>query len=508
MKITRFLIPIIIIISAANLSAQESIFYIQIEDSTIAPDIVVQKSGKPKFKAKRPELDSIYSKYNISLFEKAFPGIKKNSLKNVYIIKCDDEKLGYELMNKYRVKIPRLEYLCEPSLTYTPNDYGLALGQTNLDLIDAKDAWDIVLGLPKIDIAVTDTYFDLNHEDLNMTLVGGTNNPYSVNSNYVYHGTSVAGCIAAITDNNTGLASVGFDTDLYVSSVFAFDSEVRRLAEAGYRVINCSWINSCTYSTIQKELYDYIRNDLNTVVVFGAGNAGNLHCGNNNPAYPGCYDSNVAVTSVGHMNNIGTTQSPVNNNWKDVHEEVIGDSLSAHKHHPTIDICAPGYNVSTTDIMGSGYGGKNSGNYTSAWGTSFAAPQVSATVGLIISVNPCLSANEAVDILLENTDDSIYDIAENEQYIGRLGTGRLDVYASVSAAAESATTYLEDLSLSGNQNIEDNYAIRVVDNVTIASGANISFITRKEVTIDKNFEVVSGAEFTIDVDLNNSISCN
>ena len=72
----------------------------------------------------------------------------------------------------------------------------------------------------------------------------------------------------------------------------------------------------------------------------------------NNPSYPASYESNIAVTSVGHIHDVGTPGSPANN-WKDVHEEVIGDSLLAHKHHPTMDICAPGYNVPTTDLMGS-----------------------------------------------------------------------------------------------------------------------------------------------------------
>jgi hypothetical protein len=67
---------------------------------------------------------------------------------------------------------------------------------------------------------------------------------------------------------------------------------------------------------------------------------------------------------------------------------------------------------------------------------------------------------------------------------------------------------LEDLTLTGNQNIEDNYAIRVVDNVTIASGADINFITRKEVTIDKNFTVPAGATFEIDINVDNTVNCN
>jgi len=366
-----------------------------------------------------------------------------------------------------------------------------------LDLINAKSAWDICKEIPKIRVAITDTYFDLNHEDLNMTVVGGNN------SSIDYHGTFVAVCLSATTDNNKGLASVGFNTPLFVSTIWADDNEVLRLAQAGYRVINCSWMKTCTYSSVQNSLYNTIRNTYGTVVVFGAGNSGSSHCGNNNPSYPASYNSNIAVTSVGHIYNVGT---PGSVDWKDVHEPIVGDSLSAHKHHSTIDICAPGYNVTTTDIMGSA--GNSTGNYGSGWGTSFAAPQVSATLGLIFSVNPCLTADQGVAILLNNADNSIYNIPENSRYIGRLGAGRLNVYAAVNAAAESATRYLQNQTLSGNQTVKANYAIRATGNVTVPSGANVNFITRKEVYLNGPFEVATGATFSIDVNVNNVISCN
>lgn len=502
MKIIKIITVILFVLQSIYSFAQNTSFYIQIDDPEIIPEITKgEESNFLEIKSKKTELDILYKKYKIKKFEKAFPTAITPSLKNVYHIKCNDKYLGIELKEKYKGKIPRLEYRGVGMLTYAPDDYGLAMGQTNLDLINAKDAWDITLNLPIIDIGISDTGFDLNHEDLNMTLFSGSNT-----STY-YHGTSVAGCVGAQTDNNLGLASVAFDANLVVTSNYNDDNEILLLARAGYRVINCSWEDTCFSSSIQEELYDEIRNVWNAIVVFGAGNSGSYHCGNNEPAFPGSYESNMAVTSVGHIFEVGTSQSPaVNNNWKDVHEEIIGDSLSAHKHHATIDICAPGYNISTTDRTGSS--GRSSGNYTNVWGTSFAAPQVAGTLGLIISVNPCLSADEAVDILLDNADNSIYNIPQNQRYIGRLGSGRLDLYASVNAAAESATTYLEDLTLTGNQNIEDNYAIRVVDNVTIASGADINFITRKEVTIDKNFTVPAGATFEIDINVDNTVNCN
>ncbi len=483
---------------------QDVSFYIQIEDPKIVPASVTNKSSDDVlFFAKTTELNELYSEYNISKFEIAFPTALTPSLKNVYYVECDDKNLGIELSNRYKEKIPRLEFLEKPTPTYTPNDYSLESNQTNLDLTNAKEAWDYTSELPIIDVAVTDTYFDLSHEDLNMTLVGGTNSPY-IPAEELPHGTAVAGLVGTTTDNNIGLASIAFNSDLAVSTIRS-DNEVLLLAQAGYRVINCSWMNSCIFISTQKELYDEIRNVWGAIVVFGAGNASSHHCGNNNPSYPASYESNIAVTSVGHIHDVGTPGSPANN-WKDVHEEVIGDSLLAHKHHPTMDICAPGYNVPTTDLMGSA--GTSSGNYKGSWGTSFAAPQVSGALALILSINPCLSADEAVDILLMNADNSIYNISENLQYIGRIGIGRLDVEASVAASVESATTYLEDMVISGNETIEDNYAIRIVNNVYIPSGSHISFKTRKGVTINSNFEVAAGAEVTIDVNVNNNINCN
>ncbi|MFV0269674.1 MAG: S8 family peptidase [Draconibacterium sp.] len=502
--LSKYTFMIIIVFVCSIVKAQDVSIYIQIEDNEIVPHLTKSKNSDClEIKAKDPSLNELYKRFNIKKFGKAFPTAVTPRLQNTYLIICNDKKLGEEIKKRYKEKIPRVEVAEEtPMLTYDPNDYGLALGQPNLDLINAKTAWDIVLGLPKVDIAISDTYFDLNHEDLNMTLFSGSNNS---NVSVMYHGTFVAGLTGAITNNSKGLSSVGFDTHLAVTSNYANHNEVLLLAQAGYRVINCSWETHCSPISSIEDVYNEIRNVWDAVVVFGAGNSGARNCGNNNPAYPGSYDANIAVTSVGHINDYGTPGTPANN-WKDVHEEVIGDSLKAHKHHSTIDICAPGYNVSSTDVMGAL--GLSATNYANSWGTSFAAPQVSATLGLIFSVNPCLSADGAVDILLNNADNSIYSIPENTQYIGRIGAGRLDVNASVEAAAESATTYLQNLTLTGTQVIQDNYAIRVMSDVAVAQGASIGFITRKEVTIEKGFEVGMGAELTINVDVHNSINCN
>jgi subtilisin family serine protease len=501
MKITIIILFTILVIGNTGAIAQDFSFYLQIDDPALIPETIKDKeANKLIVKSKNTKMDAILKKYKFKKFHQAFPTSTRSIVKKMYVVVCNDKKFGDDLKRKFKDKIPGV-YQLQGGLTFEPNDYGQAMGQTNLDLINTKDAWDLCWDIPKISIGVSDTYFDLSHEDLNMTHFGGSNSNYNS-----FHGTAVAGCIGAVTDNDTGLASVGFDMELYVHTDYGpwgGDSAVLALAQAGHKVINCSWWCTCTPIPGIDTLYQEIREDYDAIVVFGAGNSKNNACGNNNPSYPAGYEVNVAVTSVAHINEYGHQDSI---DWEDCHEPVIGDSLQAHKHHPIIDICAPGYNVSTTDIMGSG--GTDPGNYDNHWGTSFAAPQVSGTLGLIRSINPCLSADEAVNILLDNADVSIYNLPANMHYIGRLGAGRLDVYASVNAAAESATTYLEGQTLKGNQDIEANYAIRVVDDVTIASGAVINYITRKEVSIESNFEVVLGAELTINVDLDNVINCN
>jgi len=153
---------------------------------------------------------------------------------------------------------------------------------------------------------VTDNYFNINHKNYKYVNIYGNKTP-------TIHGTFVACCFGATINNNIGIASAGgLNTELSGSTNWTSDSEVLSLALQGFRVINCSWFNSCSYSTIQDALYDEIRNIRNTVVIFGAGN-GTVHC-NGGKIYPALYGSCVSVTSIGHRNEIGTLENgqPIN----------------------------------------------------------------------------------------------------------------------------------------------------------------------------------------------------
>lgn len=85
---------------------------------------------------------------------------------------------------------------------------------------------------------------------------------------------------------------------------------------------------------------------------------------------------------------------------------------------------------STVDLSGPGVGilaPYHDGEYAIGAGTSFAAPFVAGQVALVLSTNPALSTAEVYDVARLGVD-SIYGIPGNEEYLGKLGTGRLDAY--------------------------------------------------------------------------------
>ncbi|MEI7677036.1 MAG: S8 family serine peptidase [Bacteroidales bacterium] len=211
----------------------------------------------------------------------------------------------------------------------------------------------------------------------------------------------------------------------------------------------------------------------------GAGN-GTQHCGGAK-TYPASYESCLSVTSVGHKNAIGVLENGVARNWKDVHERFVGDSTSTHQHNDAVDICAPGYDVFSTAYQNT---------YAYSTGTSFAAPQVAGVAAMIMAVNPNLTANEVVNILKSTADTTIYNIPQNANYIGKLGTGRLDAYKAVKTAC---SVDFNSTAFTGTSSETGCYIS--VTNSTIQNGANVTFDATKEVALLSGFEVQAGAVF-------------
>lgn len=484
--INYFLIVAMVVTFTLSASAQKVECYVHISDMELVPEEDAQLDNDVKFKSKNSKMDKLLKEYKPKKFKKAFPTAKTAWLREVYIVESSNKEFGKKLKEEFKKEIPLVEFLEEPTLIvddYIPNDYHP--NQTSLDLINAQGAYNYYRALPKIPVALTDTYFEA-HEDLDYIGIWGSNS-----NTTSYHGTSVAGLISATTDNNIGIASVGYDTRIMASSNWGDPNEVLLLAQAGYRVINCSW-GHCSFLASERAVYEEIRDVWDAIVVCGAGNR---NCNQNGYGYfyPAAYDVNVSVTSITHG---------ANPDW---HEQTPGDVLTSYQHNDSVDICAPGYNVYTTDLMGSA--GYSSGNYKPGWGTSYAAPQVAGALGMIFTINPCLSADEAEEILLNTVDPSLYDLTENKPYIGLLGEGRLDIESAASEAALSATFGLYYITLRSDYNFNANYAIHI-NNFVVLPGVDANFQARKEIIIDGPFEISTGSDCLINCDANLVINCN
>jgi len=494
MKMKYFTTIAALFIFTANfaLAQNKYSYYIHIQDKDFVPTVSKSKDneGLLSTNSKVTSFNQILEKQRFYTFEQAFPTAHTDWLREVYYIVCDNDNLEQD-MKGFQKTIPLVEQLCEPVLAGDiPNDpYYTPTYNTDLNLIKASEAWEIAKNYPKVNVAITDTYFDPSLEDLSFTLVGGSNNDVTNR-----HGTFVATRCCAINNNWKGIASSGgYNSNLYVSTQWGQDAEVLRLAQLGYRIINCSWHNRCSYSSTQNALYDEIRNIHNTVVIFSAAN-GIGYC-DGGKVYPASYASCVSVTSVGHKNNRGTLENGIPTNWKDVHERVIGapnDSVRpTHQHNDAVDICAPGYEV---------FAIRPNNSYEFGTGTSHAAPQVAGVAAMILAINPNLTANEVVAILKNTADASIYNIPENVKYRGMLGTGRLDAYAAVQAALSTICT-APTVNFT-NQTVTTNKTVTApcdinVQNVEVKPGATLILEAGESTKIPGGFKVELGAGLKI-----------
>ena len=295
--------------------------------------------------------------------------------------------------------------------------------------IDAVSAWDTTLGAAAIVVAVLDTGVRFDHPDLAGKLLpgydmvsdtaisndgNGRDSDASDPGDWVtsvekatptfsrcdvtsssWHGTQVAGIIGAATDNGVGMAGAGWNLRVlpvrvlgkcfgYTSDIVAGIRWAAGLSVPGLplnpnpaRVINLSLGGSGACSQSEREAIAEA-NAVGAVVVAAAGNTAGLAA--SSPAdCPGA----IGVAGLRH----------------------VGTKVGYSDVGPELSIAAPGgncvnlsgaclYPILTT--VDSGSQGPVGPTYTDSSrisvGTSFSAPLVSATAGLMLSAQPALTA--------------------------------------------------------------------------------------------------------------------
>lgn len=281
-----------------------------------------------------------------------------------------------------------------------PNDPSYSK-QWHLPKIMAPNAWYLATA-PKVVLGICDTGVQADHPDLNnilMTRYGFNTADNTTNwSPITNHGTKVAGTIASATNNNLGVAGVAWGalimpvriSNLADGSAYVSDAAecITYLANNGAKAANLSY-RMASYSAI--ETAAQYGNSHNMITVVSAGNDAT------NPGWTD-FPSFLAVSATDK-----------------------NDQLASFSSYGTyVDLAAPGVSIYTTDINSS---------YASVNGTSFSAPIVVGTIGLIYGAKPTLTVAQATSILLNSTDD-IGSVGE-DVYFGR---GRVNTYKAVTKA--------------------------------------------------------------------------
>jgi hypothetical protein len=423
--------------------AQTYRYYLYIPDNSIISSVTnaLPASITPIFND--PNINAIISNYTITEFHKAFPTADQEYLRHCYKITCDDPALPGALRTYDAVLFPYYEEIPERQLlgTYAPNDSGLNY-DADLWFVKANAAYFHSKGSSKVKIGVTDTYFNVNHPDMSgkySNVRANTLSPADSAKGDGYHGTSVGGLIAAATHNSIGFPGMGFDCVLDVSSDWANDSVVLAMSKDTIKVINCSWQigSSSTLNPpfTQQGIYNEIYEN-GTIAIFGAGNGVGTSTSANYFCYPASLDHNFSVSAVGWEGD--SSVSLTGAKW--VHELNAGDSVTdCYQHNTRVDLLAP-----AVRLYGHYYDPNNlSKHYETGfglWGTSFAAPLVTGTCGLMLAVKPWLSPYQ-MEYVLKTTSTDVRNVSWNKRYNGppgstrhrggRIGSGVLNAGAAV-----------------------------------------------------------------------------
>ncbi len=318
---------------------------------------------------------------------------------------------------------PIVEY-AEPNfirhLDIIPNDTNYNY-KWDLNIMDGPEGWDIFQGDSNVIVGVIDTGIDRDHPDLVSKVVNGEdfvdggdglggevdgdgvdNDGNSLIDDNVGHGTHVAGIIGAMSNNSKGTAGVDWSCKLM-----------------GLRIMPANGDGGAATSSITSAL-NYAKNTQNVVAVnmsIGGGwfsqteqnvcnsvfNAGVVICasagnsGSSQYSYPASYDHVVSVAATNSQDK----------------------KTSFSQYNDKVDVCAPGQDIYSTYY---------NNTYAFASGTSMSCPEATGLMALVKGYYPTYSAQEVVD-QVKFTADNIYD--KNPNYVGRLGTGRINIYRAL-----------------------------------------------------------------------------
>ena len=317
--------------------------------------------------------------------------------------------------------------------------------------IRALEAWARCSGSNDVLLAVADTGIDPAHPDLAATLPDGSPRivhavnvtgvePAEAFADSFYHGTGVAGVMAARTNDGPHFDSLGmagvcggdghgnFGCRLVPIKIsphysgnatsYAISAAALYATAVGARAMNLSYAGGSPSRLERLAMHWAIARGC--VVVAAAGNSGYL--GDLSAQYPAIY----AADGLGIQ--VGATDR-------------FDQRVSWSSYGPDMDLMAPGVDIWTTymtypNAIGTVYPG-----YVPAAGTSFAAPFVTGAVGLLAAARPELTDVDFKHVLRESAHD-IGDPGVDP----KTGWGRLDAAAALDAVGPAIGIWHDEVA--------------------------------------------------------------
>jgi subtilisin family serine protease len=401
-----------------------------------------------------PELDELNSAWHVKkityLIRDPHPNdlAKKYGLDLLYLLDAESTADVPAMVAAY-AQCPKVTYTCPDAmmpLDEVPNDPRYP-NQWHLAKIEAPGAWDVSHGDASVIIGVVDDGVDYYHPDIARNL--WINSAEDINGNGQFdpypppegdldgldndgngyiddvigydwvnddpdpmpvggdeHGTHCWGVTNAVTNNDTGVASIGWGCRGMGLKAGQGGSVYLNAACAAiyYAVEKGAWVTSHSYGGLSE--YGPLRDamqyawDVGEIICAAAGNDNSTQ-----PHYPGASDMCVGVSA----------------------SDAADHRCSWSNYGDWVEVASPGTGILST-VPDSGY--------TVMDGTSMATPLVAGLCALIKAANPGMTNQDVLDRLYSTCDT----MPDPDYRAGLLGHGRINAMKALAMAGRSYLT--------------------------------------------------------------------